>query len=183
MADKEMVVYDYKTIRVDRSMETVAQDAYIAMGWAPTGAGLGDGAIFNVNLSFKRDRNIRGKQNLLKIQEQIDLVLSNIDIMQKVKKRAGNITAWTAGAVGALILGGSINMLFTPTESLLFNNFPLFAGGVALGAAGFGICCLGWYLHGKIKRSKAAKITPLIEAEYDELADLITEAYKCLRND
>jgi hypothetical protein len=181
MESKELIVFDYKTIRVARDLETVANDAYIALGYEPTGAGISDGAIFNVNLSFKRDRKIKNKSELLKLQDKIDITIANIETLRKAKDRAGDTVGLTTGIVGALTLGGGMSIIMTTNENLL-NNIPLLAGGIAVGVVGIGICGFAWSLRNKIHKLKSTKIAAIIESEYDKLADLTEAAHKLLQN-
>jgi len=173
MAEKEITSYDYKTIRVRRQMEAMVTDAYEALGWEMVGSSVSQGGIYHVNLSFKRDRKVTNKTELLKLQEKVDSCVISIEVMTNTKRWAGMTAGITTGTIGVLTLGGGMAMVIEGAETV-----ALLAGGVGLGVVGIGICLLGWLIGAKIKKNKARKIDPLIETEYNKLADICDEAKK-----
>jgi len=169
---REIVTYDYKTIVVRRDMEAMTVDAYENLGWEFVGGSTAGGAIFHVNLSFKRDRKIEGKQNLLKLQERVDGTLQNIEALQNKKKSAGSVPSLTTGIAGALTFGGGMSMaMLLGVETIGF-----MVGGIALGVLGMAIALFAWTIYKKVKKSSLRKIEPLLENEYNRLADLCEEA-------
>jgi hypothetical protein len=164
--EKEIVTYDYKTIKIRREMESITTDAYNNLGWELTGSSVADGMIFHTNLSFKRNRKIANKTELLRKQEKVDGILCDIEVLQNSKKHAGLIGGITVGTIGALTFGGGMAMVME-----LGGTFGFVVGGIALGVVGIGICLLGWLVGVKVKKSKVNKITPILESEYDKLAD------------
>jgi len=168
---REVITYDYKTITVKRQMETMAADAYENLGWEFIGSSLAGGSIFNVNLSFKRDRKIADKQKLLKLQERIDNTLQHAEALLGKKRTAGMIPALTVGIAGALIFGGGMSMVLTLIETVGF-----VIGGVALGIAGLGVALLAWPIYKKVRKTTLAKIEPILEDEFNRLADICEEA-------
>jgi len=168
---KEIISYDYKTIRVRRQIETVATDAYEALGWELVGSSVFEGGIFHVVLSFKRDRRISNKEELLKLQAKADKLLINIETLQRKKRNAGTTPAIATGIVGALALGGGMSIVIE-----LAGTVGWMIGGIALGVVGLGICGLAWLIYNKVKNGQEAKIAPMLEEEYNKLADLCEEA-------
>ena len=170
-ATREGITYDYKTIRVKRNMETMASDAYESLGWQPVNSSIAEGFIFNVNLSFKRDRKIEDKQKLLKLQEKVDSTLSNIETLQDRKRSAGTTPALSVGVAGALVLGGGMSMVM-----LLGGALGFMIGGIALGIVGMGICALAMPVYKKTKKKQFAEIESALENEFNKLADICEEA-------
>ena len=174
----DVVVYDYKTINVRRSLETMTVDAYQSLGWEIVGSQV-FGGIFSVNLSFKRSRKIEKKQELLNIQDQIDGVLQNIDNLRSKQKRVGEIPALSIGLGGALVFGGGMSM------SMFLGVSPVVVGwlisGIALGLVGVGICVLNWFLFKRNRQKGTAKIVAQLEAEQNKLADLCEQAYSLVK--
>lgn len=166
------ITYDYKTIKVKRSIETLVTDTYESLGWSLTGTSSVEGSLFYVNLSFKRDRKIENKVELLKLQDKADSVISNIELLQSRKKNAGQIGALTTGIMGALTFGGGMSM------SILLHGVGYMICGIALGIVGAGICALAYPLFKKINKKKHIEIQPILETEYDKLADICEEAMK-----
>lgn len=170
MENKNAISYDYKTVRVKRELETMLTDAYQNLGWEVTNVSMAEGTLSHVNVSFKRDRKIKNKIELLKMQDKIDGTLLNIEKLQQKKKNAGVPEGITVGVIGALTFGGGMSMVTTLT------GIGFLIGGIALGVAGVGIGLLGWLVHNKIKAKKLKEIDPIIEIEFDKLAEYCEKA-------
>lgn len=164
--------YDYKTIKVKRSIETLVCDTYENLGWELTNTSSVEGSLFHINLSFKRDRKIGNKVELLKLQERADNVIASIELLQNKKKNAGFVPALTTGIVGTLTFGGGMSI------TMLVEGVGYMIGGIALGVVGAGICALAYPLFKRINRKKGDNIQPILESEYDKLADICEEAGK-----
>lgn len=164
------ITYDYKTVKARRDMEVVVCDSYQVLGWELTSSSVAEGSPSYVNLSFKRDRKIANKIQLLKEQEKIDNNLSNIDILQISKKSAG----WTAGVclgiLGTLVFGSGMSIIMT------IGGLGGTIAGVVLGVAGAGVVCLAHFLRKLIRHRKVSKINPILEVEFDKLAEACEKA-------
>lgn len=170
------ISYDYKTVRVKRDMEVMLTDAYQNLAWEVTNTSMAEGSLTSVNVSFKRDRKIENKAELLKLQSKIDNSLSIIEKLQSKKKNAGVPEGVTVGTIGVLAFGGGMSMTLT------LSGIGFLIGGIALGVVGIGIGLLGWLTHNKIQKKKLAKIEPVMENELDKLSDLCEQANKLLKN-
>jgi len=170
MEKKEFVIYDYRTVTVRRDMEAMTTDAYEALGWEAVGSSVSGVAIFHVNLSFKRDRKIKNKAELLKSQERIDSTLGNIETLQNKKKNAGTVPALVTGITGALVLGGGMSMVM----ELAINPTVVgwMVGGIVLGVVGLVVCGLAWWVNRRVRRNAIKKIAPMLEDEYNRLSDI-----------
>ena len=166
------LIYDYKTIKVKRNIETLVCDTYENLGWELTNTSSVEGSIFYVNLSFKRNRKIENKVELLKLQEKADSVISNIESLQNQKKNAGMVGALSTGIVGALIFGGGMSM------SMLLKGVGFMIGGIALGLVGAGVCALAYPLFKKVNKKKNTALQPILESEFDKLGDICEQAVK-----
>lgn len=164
------ISYDYKTIKVKRSIETLVCDTYENLGWEMTNTSSVEGSIFYVNLSFKRNRKIANKTELLKLQEKADGVIATIEALQSKQKNAGTAEAVTTGVVGTLTFGGGMSMC------MLLKGVGFMLGGIALGLIGAGICALAYPLFKKLNKKKSANIQPILESEFDKLADICEQA-------
>lgn len=169
---ENVITYDYKTIKVRREMETIVCDTYQNLGWEQTGSATVEGSIAYVNLSFKRDRKIANKMELLKIQEKVDSTLLSIENAQKQKKNAGTTNGLVTGIAGALIFGGGMSMTMTLTGA------GFLAGGIVLGVVGIAVCVSAYFISRKVRNKRLEKIQPVLESEYDKLADLCENAAK-----
>ncbi len=166
------ITYDYKTIKVKRSIETLVCDTYESLGWELTNTSSVEGSLFFINLSFKRNRKIAGKVDLLKLQERADSTIAIIDALQSKKKNAGMIGALSTGIAGALVFGGGMSMC------LLLKGVGFMIGGIALGIVGAGVCALAYPLFKRINKKKNTQIEQMLESEYDKLADICEQANK-----
>lgn len=164
--------YDYKTIKVKREIETLVCDTYENLGWELTNTSSVEGSLFHINLSFKRDRKIENKTELLKLQDKADNVIASIDNLQNKKKNAGFVGALSTGIVGTLIFGGGMSM------TMLLSGVGYLIGGIALGIVGAGVCALAYPLFKKINKKQSAVIQPVLESEYDKLSDICDQAAK-----
>lgn len=170
--DELGITYDYKTIKVKREMETLICDTYENLGWKLTNTSAVEESIFCINLSFKRDRKINNKVELLKLQDKADNVIANIEALQNKKKNAGFVGALSLGIIGTLIFGGGMSM------SLLLHGVGFMIGGIGLGLAGAGICALAYPLFKKLNKKSTTQIQPILESEYDKLSDICDASAK-----
>lgn len=164
------IIYDYKTVKVKREVEALVCDAYENLGWELTNTSSVEGSLFYINLSFKRDRKAKNKVELLKLQEKVDNTIANIDSLQRKKKNAGMIESLSCGVIGTLVFGGGMSMC------LLLHGIGFMLGGIALGIVGAGIWALAYPLLKKRNKKMQTQIQPLIETEYDKLADMCENA-------
>ena len=169
---EQAIIYDYKTIKVKRSIETLVCDTYENLGWELTNTSSAEGSLFYINLSFKRNRKIENKVELLKLQEKADNIIATIENLQNKKKNSGFTPALTTGIVGTLIFGGGMSMC------MLLKGIGYMIGGIGLGLVGVGICALAYPLFKNINKKKNIQIQPLIESEFDKLADICEQAVK-----
>lgn len=169
-SNNNAITYDYKTIKARRDMEVVVCDSYQVLGWELTTSSVAEGAPNYVNLSFKRDRKINNKLELLKAQERIDNNLNNIDLLQKSKKSAGWAQGICLGIFGTLVFGSGLSIVMT------LGGIAGTIAGAALGVAGVGIMILSHFLRKLIHRKTVTKLNPILEVEFDKLAEACEKA-------
>lgn len=98
--------YEYKSLTVNRRMESVYADGYQNFGWkledvsAPLTAG---GAL---SMKFKRDRKIRNKAELTRLQRQFEACADEIVELERSKTVAASITAYIIGLIGTAFMAG-----------------------------------------------------------------------------
>ena len=96
------VGYEYRDITVDRDLEALYADSYRSFGWilenaSPLALGLG-----NITMKFKRDRKIRNKAELTRLQRQFDACVNDIMSMEDSKASSASIVAFSVGIVGTV---------------------------------------------------------------------------------
>lgn len=171
--NEQVITYDYKTIKVKRDMENVVCDSYQVLGWELTSASVAEGAPTCVNLAFRRNRKIENKAQLLKMQERIDNSISNIELLQKSKKSAGWAQGITLGIIGTLVMGGGMSLVMTLGGSVGISL------GIILGVAGIGIIILSHFLRKYLHRKTSLKLNPIIDTEFDKLAEHCEKCAEC----
>lgn len=155
----DYVAYEYTTIQVDRELEPLYRDTYRNFGWTVEGYGSGVPSINTVTLKLKRDRRILNRQDVQKLQRTAEAALATIASLEHSKGTAPMAAAIGAGIVGSAFLAGSI---FAITANLWLLGIPLGIVGLAGWAAGY-------FLHGRVKADRVAKVAPLIDREYDTI--------------
>ena len=167
---ENFVGYEYKEIVTTRDMEGVYADGYPNFGWKLDGCSPAIG-FSTVILKFKRDRKIKNKAELSRLQRQFEAGITEINSLEGSKTTSAFITAMTVGLVGTAFLAGA-------TFAFIYGNMiPLM---IILAIPGF----IGWglpymlYKKGIAKRS--ATVMPLIEKQYDEIYETCEKAHLLL---
>ena len=166
--NENFIGYEYKEITTTRDMEGVYADAYPNFGWkleAITPSAIG---ISTVNMKFKRDRKIKNKAELSRLQRQFESSVVEIGDLERSKTSAAFITAMTVGLIGtALLAAATFAFIYAGMITLM----------IGLAVPGF----IGWYLpymlYKKIKAKKSATIMPLIENQYDAIYVICEKGY------
>ena len=169
---KDYIGYEYKDVTVDRKLEGLYLDAYQSFGWMldkTFGVTTGFGTI---TLKFKRDRKIRNKAELTRLQRQFDANVNEILSMERSRTDRASIVAFTVGMVGTGFMAGS-------TFSFLAGSYILCA---VLAIPAF----IGWFLPYFLYKStyakKAKKILPLVDTKYDEIYEICERANNLLNS-
>ena len=170
MSETGFVGYEYRDITIDREQESIYVDGYQNFGWmldkmieSPIGIG-------NMILKFKRDRKIRNKMELTRLQRQFDACVNEITGMERSKSTEAVITAFTVGIIGTAFMAGSV--------------FAVVAGNIALcivlAIPAFAGWALPYFLYKSGYTKKAAALAPLIDKKYDELYEVCERASNLL---
>lgn len=168
--DNGFVGYEHRSITVTRDVESIYADGYENFGWIREDAPaplIGSGMI---NMNFRRDRKIRNKAELTRLQRQFDACVDEIVALEKSKGNRASITAFTIGILGCAFMAGA-------TFSYLAGLIPLM---VVLAIPGF----LGWILpyfcYRSIYAKRGSHVAPLIEKKHDEIYDVCEKAHSLL---
>lgn len=164
--------FDYVTIETEEKLAIEVVDCYESLGWKFVKR---EGTLgLKIALTFKRDRKIKNKEQLNKIQPKIDEALKSINKFEGNKTKSAFCAAIITGVAGTLTLGGGMCLC------LLNTAIGAIIGGAVLGALGLGICGLGYLLYRKINIKKSAEMNVLIDKKRDEISRLCEEAQKYL---
>ena len=164
--------YEYREITINRDLESMYADGYQNFGWALDTTSKPRVGINNITMKFKRDRKIRNKAELTRLQRQFDSYASEITSMEKSKATSASIIAYTIGLVGTAFMAGS--------------TFAVLGGFIALcivlAIPGFLGWILPYFVYNFTFAKRAVKVTPLIEAKYEEIYEICERANSLLGN-
>lgn len=164
------VGFEYLEVPAKRSMESLYVDSYENFGWEFEGESPKTGEGDSVTIKFKRDRKIRNKAELTRLQRQFEACAHEIEALQRSRTTTATIAAFSIGLVGTAFLGGA---MFAYLHGLL----PLM---VILAVPGF----LGWiipyFCYQKLRRNREQQITPLIEQKNDEIYTVCEQGCRLL---
>ena len=174
---KKYVGYEYKEISTDSSMVSLLLDGYESFGWEvndslpDAGMGRKPGGGRTV-IRLKRDRRILNKAELTRLQRNFEACVSQIQTLEGRKTSSASAYAIILGLVGTAFMAGSTFAVTAwPPHYILC---------VLLAIPGF----LGWifpyFLYKKIVGKQTEKMTPLIEAKYDEIYEICEKGNKLL---
>ncbi|HFL2538642.1 TPA: hypothetical protein ACG3G9_003786, partial [Clostridioides difficile] len=124
-----------------------------------------------VNMKFKRDRKIRNKAELSRLQRQFDACIAEIERLERAKVMAASVTAYIIGIVGTAFIAGAV---FAQNS----NNILL---SVILAVPGFMGWIIPYFMYKVIQRKKTNKVTPLIDLKYDEIYEVSEKGSRLLR--
>lgn len=164
--------YEYKDVTVSHRTRELFTDGYKQFGWTYEGTALslpniGSGAVV---MKFKRDRKIRNKAELTRLQRQFESCVAEIEGLENSKNNGASIFAYSVGIVGTAFLAGSV-------FAYLAGMIPLM---ILLAVPGF----IGWVLpyfgYVRIQQKKIEQVTPLIEQKHDEIYEVCEKANNLL---
>ncbi len=151
--------YEYRDVTVKKTMQHVYADSFANFGWIAESISEVVGKMDSVVMKFKRDRKIRNKAELTRLQRQFEACIAEIISLEKSKTLKASVIAYVIGVVGTAFMAGSV---FAVTAE----NIPLC---VILAIPG----CIGWVIPYLVFRSVSEKkieaVNPLIDQKYDEL--------------
>ena len=168
MSENDFIGYEYRDVTVRHEMEPLYVDSYKNFGWTLDNSN----GYSNVSMKFKRDRKIRNKAELTRLQHQFDACVKDIMAMEDSKTRNASVTAFTAGIIGTAFLAGA-------TFSYLYGMIILC---IVLAIPGFIGWILPYFLYKSTYAKQSAKVTPFIDSKYDEVYEVCERASRLLCN-
>ena len=167
---RNFVGFEYKDVFTGREMESMYADGYQSFGWTLENAASHPIGLGSVNMKFKRDRKIRNKAELSRLQRQFDACLEEVVNLEKSKASTASIVAFTIGMIETAFLAGA-------TFSFLGNMIVLC---IVLAIPGFIGWALPYFMYNSTYAKRTAKVTPLIDSKYDEIYDICERASSLL---
>jgi hypothetical protein len=162
--------YEYKDIIVNSSMEPVYSDAYVNFGYKLEGTSAQIGKYGTIKMKFKRDRKIRNKAELTRLQRQFDACVAEIETLERSKVTDASVVAYAAGIIGTGFMAGSVFSYQAGMVPLcIVLAIPAFIGWV-----------LPYFCYNKIHKKKVEKVAPLVDEKYDEIYEVCAKANSLL---
>lgn len=162
--------YEYKDVTVKRSMESVYADGYINFGWTLEDTSVPIQSFGSVTMKFKRDRKIRNKAELSRLQRQFDACVAEIERLELSKAVGASAAACGIGIVGTAFMAGSVCAYLAGMLPLsIVLAIPAFAGWI-----------LPYFCYPNISRKKTEQVMPLIDQKYDEIYEVCEKANSLL---
>ena len=161
--------FDYRKVKVKRSMVSLYTDAYKSFGWIRICSGddsANPSSGTYVELAFRRERKIRNKAEMTRLQRNFDVCVDEICEMEQEKTDMADKAAYGVSLMGSV---------FMCCSALLTIAFEL-SEGILLAIPGF----FGWlipsFLHKKLVKEKTEEVAPLIEQKYEEIHQVCKKA-------
>lgn len=169
MRENNFIGYEYRDVAVKRNMASVIVDGYENFGWEVDSTCDTIDSLTTIDktvIKFKRDRKIRNKAELTRLQRNFDACIGEVESLEKSKYILPSVIAYITGIIGTALMAGSVFCYIAANIiPCIILAVPAFIGWV-----------LPYFLYKSILEKKTEAITPLIEDKYDELYTVCKEA-------
>lgn len=175
---KTFVGYEYKEIVTDSSKLSFLLDGYESFGWEEddrlTESVTAKNPVLQqrVVLRMKRNRKIVNKVELTRLERNFEACVDEIEKLERAKTSTATMYAIILGVIGTAFMAGST---FAVTAQP-----PYYVLCILLAIPGFLGWILPYFLYKRIAGKQTEKITPLIEAKYDEIYEICEKGNKLL---
>ena len=164
--ENNYIGYEYRDFTVSRKMESVYADGYQNFGWMPESISAAVNKPFYSVMKFKRDRKIRNKAELTRLQHQFEACVAEIEALERSKHIRASAIAYILGVLGTAFMAGA-------TFAYLAGMLPLC---IILAIPGFAGWIFPYWCYSSIRSKKTALATPLIDNKYDEIYEVCEKA-------
>lgn len=177
-AQRNYVGYEYKEIMADGQLVSLLLDGYENFGWEVNDSlpesNLGGRPCTRqkVVIRLKRDRKILNKAELTRLQRNFEACVTQIQTLEKRKTSTATVYALILGIIGTAFMAGAT---FAATAEP-----PYIVLCIILAVPGFLGWILPYFLFRRVQRKETERITPLVEAKYDEIYEICEKGNKLL---
>ena len=175
MQEKDFTSYEYKTVGVKAKDQTRAIDLYEAFGWEVTAVTAAP--VEGVILSLKRDRKLKHKQELNKLERQAEETVETLNSLKKSQTAGAKIFSYTFGVAATLVFGGGMCL------AMLIESVPALVGGIVLGVAGLALCGVNALLYRKLAAKKTKDVLPALDQTEEKLAGILEKGNDLLQTE
>lgn len=167
----QFIGFEYKDKTIKKAYVSLYTDSYENFGWELDSMSNNLQSPNTVNMKFKRDRKIRNKAELTRLQRQFDSLVEQIDALERSKNSFATAMALLIGIIGTAFMAGSV---FAISYG---ENIPLM---IVLAVPAF----MGWaapyFVYEHIRKNKTKTIEPLIDEKYEEIYEVTKRANSLL---
>ena len=174
--EKNYITYEYMTKTVKKVEQSKVMDIYEAFGWEIANV-VNQDYLNNVTITFKRDRKLKNKQEINRLQRSADETLTNLHQLEKAKTQSAFIFSLIFGIIGSLVLGGGMSCIMT-----IENNKLAMIIGIVLGVIGIIMCAINYSIYKKMVSKNITKVMSEMDALEEKLADICENADVLLQN-
>lgn len=176
------ITYDYKDVDVEESRFSFFVDAYASFGWEidenamaqernghyPEGLPHGR----RIRLHLKRERKIMNKAELTRLQRNFESCMQEVDKLERSKIANASVWALSVGMIGTAFMAGSVFAVTAQPPHILLCillAIPAFVGWIT-----------PYFIYKRIVAENTRRITPFMEAKYNEMYELCEKGGKLL---
>lgn len=156
---QKFIGYEYRDVAIKKDISAIVIDGYENFGWQVDSSTTPMQPTNSVTIKFKRDRAIRNKAELTRLQRQFDADLEEIQKLESSKTTTAATVAFLVGIIGTAFMAGAIFAIDAEKIMLM----------IALAVPGFVGWVLPYFIFNKLRYQKTKAITPLIDQKYDEI--------------
>ena len=159
--NNDYVGYEYKEVTIKKKYESIYRDGYENYGWKVEGRSISVTKVDSIILKLKRDRKIKNKAELSRLQQQFESNIKELDNLEQSKTLLGSAIAYFIGVLGCAFMAGSV---FAITAVI-----PNIQWCIIFGFIGAILWIIPYVCYKMIVRNKTEKATPLINDKYEEI--------------
>lgn len=182
--NKAFIPYEYKEVITSSDKVSFFIDSYECFGWEidQNVAGVGNDTYIqagaysphnrNTIIRMKRNRKIVNKMELTRLQRNFESCVSEIETMEKSKTSLATVYALIIGIVGTAFMAGSVFAVTAQPPHIIaciILAVPAFCGWI-----------FPYFIYRRTVQKQTEKVTPYIEAKYDEIYELCEKGNKLL---
>lgn len=151
-------------------MAELYEDTLSCFGWQVENRSDCIKGILYVALHLKRDRLLRNRAELARLQRLFESEADEVCRLEISKQTGASAAAYGTGVLGTAFMAGSVfSFLGGHILLMVLLAVPAFAGWV-----------VPYFCYSVLYRKKAASVTPIIEAKYDSIYEIGKKAYALL---
>lgn len=167
---------DYLTLTAPNQKAALEMiDYYSALGWELASQNEGR-FISNFSLVFKRNRRIKSKDQLNRLQYRLDDNINKLDVLEKRKYRKATIVSLIIGIIGILIFGSGMSLCIAWSDPEVW----MYIVGGILAAIGIIPCVLSYFFYTNIRLKETTKMNILINQSYEDINRICEEAQQLI---